>query len=76
MRPSVLYYVSGGKDRYMLAGMWWGHATYGNGFANYLVCKTKAHALMQYKRCKVKYRQIDVREKGKTPYVWKHGAMK
>lgn len=40
------------------------------GFSNFVVCKTKEHALQVFKR-NPKHGQIDVRGYGVTPYCWK-----
>lgn len=72
MRPRKAYYVCGGKHRYMQAGMWWGPYKKGIGWANFLVCYTQAHAIRQYLRIEKKYRQIDLRVRGKKPIVWRY----
>jgi len=43
----------------------------GNGFSNFVVCKTKEHALQVFKK-NPKRGQIDVRGPNIKPYCWKY----
>ena len=62
------YYVAGGLNR-ARDGMWWAWTKPENGWANFLVCKTMAHALAQFKRVPVKYRHMDLRSDGKAECI-------
>lgn len=70
----TLYIVSRGKMLRSYSGSWWSSIyKKGAGWSNYLVCKSLQNALAQYRRLPVKFRQIDVRTKGKKPVVLKYG---
>ena len=58
------YLVGGGGGRGTFCGWFSALRTPGH-WSNYVVCKTFAHALAQFKRLPVKYRQIDLRGDGR-----------
>ena len=67
------YYVSGG-NLCSYFGRWYGGVYKpGEGWANFVVCRTKQNALRQFNKLKVKYRQIDLRVRGEEPKVWRYG---
>ena len=59
------YYVGGAGSRYATRGWFTGvRPPARNGWRNFVVTKTLAHALRQFNRLPVRYRQIDVHGDG------------
>ena len=74
MRKRKAYYVAGGHLLKSSLGKFWGVTqNFSKGWSNFIVCYDLYHALRQFNKLPTKYRQIDVREPGKKPYVLKYG---
>ena len=73
VHKDISYTVGGGSSRAGWHG-WFGPANFGGfkGWSNYLVTSDWRHALVQYKRLPVAWRQIDRRGSGFKPegIVW------